>query len=103
MGLPLVAEFHLDIFYALRLPPMMTSLVFPVREMLPNTITLLPPKDVTLSVPVHVLLTPAQMGLMVKGSHGRPPGSPMRPEIGCVQSVPDCLDREPSAISSCKP
>ncbi|XP_078274143.1 mitochondrial import inner membrane translocase subunit tim16 isoform X1 [Rhinoraja longicauda] len=54
-------------------------------------------------VPVHVLPTPAQTGLTVKGSHGRPPGSPMRPEIGCVQSVPNCLGREPSAISSCKP
>ncbi|KAL7889584.1 hypothetical protein AOLI_G00018420 [Acnodon oligacanthus] len=27
-----------------------TSLIFPVREMLPHTITLPPPKDVTLSV-----------------------------------------------------
>ncbi|XP_072534752.1 uncharacterized protein [Salminus brasiliensis] len=26
-------------------------------------------------VPVHMLQTPAQTGLMVKGSHGRPPGS----------------------------
>ena len=26
-------------------------------------------------VPVHVLPTPAQTGLMMKGSHGRPPGS----------------------------
>ncbi|XP_042252035.1 uncharacterized protein LOC121886173 [Thunnus maccoyii] len=57
----------------------------------PHTITLPPPKDVTLSVPVHVLPTPAQTGLTVKGSHGRPPGSHMRPEIGCVQSVLDSL------------
>ena len=51
-------------------------------------------------VPVHVLPTPAQTGLTVKGSHGSPPGSPMRPEIGCVQSFPDCLCRDPSVISS---
>ncbi|KAL6490631.1 hypothetical protein MHYP_G00009760 [Metynnis hypsauchen] len=54
-------------------------------------------------VPVHVLPTPAQMGLEVKGSHGRPPGSQIRSEIGCLQSVLDCLGREPSAILSCKP
>ncbi|KAL7851972.1 hypothetical protein SRHO_G00177570 [Serrasalmus rhombeus] len=29
-------------------------------------------------VPVHVLPTPVQRGLMVKGSHGWPPSSPMR-------------------------
>ncbi|XP_061112554.1 E3 ubiquitin/ISG15 ligase TRIM25-like isoform X2 [Conger conger] len=28
---------------------------------------------------------------------------PYEPEIGCVQSVPDCLGRKPCAISSCKP
>ncbi|KAL6460179.1 hypothetical protein MHYP_G00319380 [Metynnis hypsauchen] len=33
-------------------------------------------------VPLHMLPTPAQTGLTVKGSHGRPPGSPMRLEIG---------------------
>lgn len=49
------------------------------------------------------LPTPAQTGLRMKGSHGRPPDSPMRPEIGCVHSVPDCLRREPSDILSCKP
>ncbi|XP_044198127.1 myelin-oligodendrocyte glycoprotein-like isoform X2 [Thunnus albacares] len=54
-------------------------------------------------VPVHVLPTPVQTSLTVKGSHGRPPGSPMRSEIGCVQSVLDCPGREPSAILSCKP
>lgn len=49
MGLPLVAESHLDVS-ALSLPPMMTCLVFPVREMPPHTITLSPPKDVMLLV-----------------------------------------------------
>ncbi|GLD62565.1 G protein-coupled receptor, class C, group 5, member Bb [Lates japonicus] len=52
---------------------------------------------------MHLLPTAVQTGLTVKGSHGRPPGSPMRLEIGCMQSVPDCLGRELSAISSCKP
>ncbi|XP_041636331.1 otogelin [Cheilinus undulatus] len=33
-------------------------------------------------VPVRVLPTPMQMGLTVKGGHGRPTGSPMRPDIG---------------------
>ncbi|KAL7825191.1 hypothetical protein AOLI_G00323980 [Acnodon oligacanthus] len=122
---------------ALRLPPMKTSLVFPVREMPPHIITLPPTKDVTLSVQrsprlLHTLslrsncrrqnldsslnITFLHMfrlqctccrhqctGLMVKGSHGRPPGSPMPDEIGCVQSVLECLGREPSAISSCRP
>ena len=37
-------------------------------------------------VPVHVLLR-------VKGSHGRLSGSHMRPEIGYIQSVLDCLGR----------
>ena len=42
MGLPPVKEYHLDIS-ALRLPPMITSHVFPVRQMPPHTITLPPP------------------------------------------------------------
>lgn len=84
----------------------MTSLVFPIREMPTHTITLSPPKAVTIlvkqsahfdptvqlpriefglitdnvppdvQIPGHILLTQVQTGLMVKGSHGRLPGSP---------------------------
>lgn len=57
----------------------------------------------TVQVPVHMLPTPAQTGLTVKGSDGRPTGTPMSPETGYVQSVPDWLGREQSAISSFKP
>lgn len=91
--------------------------------MFPHTITLPPPSDVTWSiqqrsdlfpispsrsrycglipehnvrVPVHVSLTPA-----VKG---KPPGSSMKPEISCVQSVPDWaehrLPRRPAKFLS---
>lgn len=38
----------------------------------------------------------------MKVSHDRSPASPMRPEISCVQSFPDCLGREPSTTLSCK-
>ena len=54
-------------------------------------------------VPLLVLPTPAPMGLTVKGSHCRLPGSLMSWEIGCVQSVPERLIRDLYAITSCKP
>ncbi|GLD72611.1 myelin-oligodendrocyte glycoprotein-like isoform X1 [Lates japonicus] len=76
----------------------------------PHTITLPPPKNVIGAAIIIAFSASSphfdptiQLGLVVKGSHGRPPGSPMRLEIGCVQSVLDCLVREPSGISSCKP
>lgn len=88
----------------------MISLVYSVREMPPQTITLTPPNPISatinphfdptiqllqgesglfgehivpphVEVPVLMVQTPANVGLMVKGSHGRLPGSPIRPEL----------------------
>lgn len=107
------------ILSALRIPPRMASLVFLVRKMPSHTSTLPRPKAVTyqftnehlcifstlesgliagydipphVQVQVHMLLTPAETSLMVKCSHGRPPGSARRPDF--VGSFPDCPGRD---------
>ena len=108
MGLPLVVESHLYITFKARFssegdatPQHHTastkksyaigaaiSIVFstssPHFDPTIQLIGLITEHNVPPHVSVHVLLTPAQTGLTVKGSHGRTPGSPMRVEIGCV-------------------
>lgn len=51
---------------------------------------------------LHLLPILVQTGLIAKASRGSLPGSPTRSEINCVQSVPDCLDKEKSPTLSCR-
>lgn len=111
--------------------PVMTSLIFPARDMLPYTIIikscyfmvssphfdptihllyteyrLITEHDVppNVQVLVHMLQTPVQTGLKEKASLIGFDGNLQPYETGdcCVQSVLDCLGREPCAILSCK-